>query len=163
MSYYLKKNIYGFASGSAQSGLTRLKLILALHSPNSHTLLYTGSLDLKSTCLTLLVLFLTSWFVDTISPNSRNLSCSERLDPSKAGKSLRWDPDYPEWVWEEDNQVEKAKPVDWNQVALDQLGLDCEDVQVICFIAIGVGSVFVWISACIYNPEFRCCYLQYGV
>lgn len=46
LSYSLKKNIYGFAGGSAQSGLTRLKLSLAPQSPNSHTLLYTGEIGL---------------------------------------------------------------------------------------------------------------------
>ena len=46
LSYSLKKNIYGFAGGSAQSGLTCLKLSLAPQSPNSPTFLYTGEIGL---------------------------------------------------------------------------------------------------------------------
>ena len=104
------------------------------------------SSDLKSACLTLLVFFVTGWFIDTKSPNSRNLSCSERLDHS--GKQLKWNP-------EEDLSYSDRLAHSGNQTDVAPFGLDSLDVQAACFITLGVGFVFVWTLACIYDPGFK--------
>lgn len=99
----------------------------------------------QSTCLTLLMLLVTNWLIDTKSLYSRNLLCSDNLEHSRKSFPIiteRWN--GPENT---PQNLPQAISSGW-----DSLG---PEVQGVCCITLGVSLLVAWTLACIYDPGFK--------
>ena len=131
---FFKEFLYFKKLSNLVQTLSYFLLFHKLLSPEQH-----------STCLTLLMFFVTGWLIDTKSLNNRNLCCSDNLEHSVKSFPIITE----RWNAEENNPENLPQAISSAWVSL---GLDSPDVQAVCFVTIWVGATVAWALSCIYGP-----------